>query len=80
MDINKEAETQFLNKDYEKAAKNYLRALEYNPSEPAFYENAGNSYMKIGDQVLAQKYLKKAIDSFNTKKGNQSIYMVFQSY
>ena len=25
--------------------------------------------MKIGDQVLAQKYLKKAIDSFNTKKG-----------
>ena len=25
--------------------------------------------MKIGDQIKAQKYLKKAIDSFNTKKG-----------
>jgi len=69
IEINKEAEAYFSNKDFENAAKSFEEALKYNPSEPAFYENAGNSYMKIGDQVLAQKYLKKAIDSFNTKKG-----------
>ena len=68
-EINKEAEAYFSNKDYENAAKLFEEALKYNPSEPAFYENAGNSYMKIGDQILAQKFLKKAIDSFNTKKG-----------
>ncbi len=69
MEINKEAEANFDNQDFENAAKLFEEALKYNPSEPAFYENAGNSYMKIGDQVLAQKYLKKSIDSFNTKKG-----------
>ena len=69
MDINKEAEGYFFNEDFENAAKSFEEALKYNPSEAAFYENAGNSYMKVGDQVLAQKYLKKAIDSFNTKKG-----------
>ena len=55
--------------EVEKDSKTFEDAIKYNPSEPAFYENAGNSYMKIGDQILAQKYLKKAIDSFNTKKG-----------
>ena len=69
IDINKEAETYFLNEDYLNAAKKYEEAIGFNPSEPAFYENVGNSYMKIGDQILAQKFLKKAIDSFNTKKG-----------
>lgn len=69
IEINKEAEAFFSNKEFENAAKSFEEAIKYNPSEPAFYENAGNSYMKIGDQVLAQKYLKKAIDSFNTKKG-----------
>lgn len=69
MELNKQAETYFLNKDYKNAAKTYKEALKYNPSEPAFYENIGNSHMKIGDQILAQKYLKKAIDSFNTRKG-----------
>ena len=69
LEINKEAEEYFSNKDFKNAAKSFEEAIKYNPSEPAFYENAGNSYMKIGDQVLAQKYLKKAIDSFNTKKG-----------
>ena len=69
MEINKEAETYFSNQDFENAAKKFEEAIEFNPSESAFYENAGNSYMKIGDQILAQKFLKKAIDSFNTKKG-----------
>ena len=69
MDLNEEAETYFLNSDFQNAAYKYEEAIKYNPSEPAFYENAGNSYMKIGDQITAQKYLKKAIDSFNTKKG-----------
>ena len=69
MEINEEAEAYFSNQDFENAAKSFEDAIKYNPSEPAFYENAGNSYMKIGDQILAQKYLKKAIDSFNTKKG-----------
>ena len=69
LEINESAENYFSNQDFENAAKSFEEALKYNPSEPAFYENAGNSYMKVGDQVLAQKYLKKAIDSFNTKKG-----------
>ena len=69
LEINQSAETYFSNQDFENAAKSFEDAIKYNPSEPAFYENAGNSYMKIGDQILAQKYLKKAIDSFNTKKG-----------
>jgi len=69
MEINEEAEAYFSNQDFENAAKSFEDAIKHNPSEPAFYENAGNSYMKVGDQVLAQKYLKKAIDSFNTKKG-----------
>lgn len=69
LEINESAETYFSNQDFENAAKSFEEAIKYNPSEPAFYENLGNSYMKIGDQVLAQKYLKKAIDSFNTKKG-----------
>ena len=69
MEINEEAETYFSNKDYSNAAKAFKEALKLNPSEPAFYENIGNSYMKIGDQIKAQKYLKKAIDSFNTRKG-----------
>ena len=69
MELNQKAETYFLNKEYLNAAKTYEEAIQLNPSEPAFYENTGNSYMKIGDQIKAQKYLKKAIDSFNTKKG-----------
>ena len=69
IDINKKAEAYFRNQEYLNAAEAFEEALKYNPSEPAFYENAGNSYMKIGDQILAQKFLKKAIDSFNTKKG-----------
>ncbi|MFL2603708.1 MAG: tetratricopeptide repeat protein [Flavobacteriaceae bacterium] len=69
MEINKEAEADFSKKDYLNAAKKFEKAINFNPSESAFYENAGNSYMKIGDQKNAQKYLKKAIDSFNTKKG-----------
>ena len=69
MELNDQAETYFSNKDFENAAITFEEALKYNPSEPAFYENTGNSYMKIGDQIKAQKYLKKAIDSFNTKKG-----------
>ena len=69
MEINEEAEEYFSNREFESAAKSFEEALKYNPSEPAFYENAGNSYMKIGNQILAQKYLKIAIDSFNTKKG-----------
>jgi len=69
MEINEEAEAYFSNQDFENAAKSFEDAIKHNPSEPAFYENAGNSYMKVGDQILAQKYLKKAIDSFNTKKG-----------
>ena len=69
MELNDQAENYFSNKDFENAAKTFEKALKYNPSEPAFYENTGNSYMKIGDQIKAQKYLKKAIDSFNTKKG-----------
>ena len=69
MEINKEAEADFSKKNYLSAAKKFEKAINFNPSESAFYENAGNSYMKVGDQILAQKYLKKAIDSFNTKKG-----------
>ena len=69
MELNDKAETYFSNNDFENAAKTFQEAIKYNPSEPAFYENTGNSYMKIGDQIKAQKYLKKAIDSFNTKKG-----------
>lgn len=69
MEINEKAETYFSNKDYLKAVIEFKEALKLNPSEPAFYENIGNSYMKIGDQSKAQVYLKKAIDSFNTKKG-----------
>lgn len=69
MELNDKAETYFSNKDFKNAAITYEEALKFNPSEPAFYENTGNSYMKIGDQTKAQKYLKKAIDSFNTKKG-----------
>lgn len=69
MDLNEKAEIFFSNEDYLNAAQTFEKAIEFNPSEPAFYENVGNSYMKIGDQILAQKFLKKAIDSFNTKKG-----------
>ena len=69
MELNKKAENLFLNQDYENAAKTYEEALKLNPSEPAFYENVGNSYMKMGNQNKAQIFLKKAIDSFNTKKG-----------
>lgn len=68
-DLNEKAEIFFFNEDYLNAAKTFEKAIEFNPSEPAFYENAGNSYMKTGDQINAQKFLKKAIDSFNTKKG-----------
>lgn len=69
MDLNEKAETFFSNEDYLNAAQTFEKAIEFNPSEPAFYENVGNSYMKIGDQIKAQKFLKKAIDSFNTNKG-----------
>lgn len=69
MELDQKAEVFFSNQDFLNAAKTYEEALSFNPSEPAFYENAGNSYMKIGDQENAQKFLKKAIDSFNTKKG-----------
>lgn len=69
IELNKKAENLFLNQDYENAAKTYEEALKLNPSEPAFYENIGNSYMKIGNQKKAQIFLRKAIDSFNTKKG-----------
>ena len=69
MKLNEKAENLFSNQDYENAVKIYEEALKFNPSEPAFYENIGNSYMKIGNQKKAQFYLKKAIDSFNTKKG-----------
>jgi tetratricopeptide (TPR) repeat protein len=68
-EINEAAETYFSNQDFENAGRSFEQALKYNPSEPAFYENAGNSFMKLGDQIKAQQYLKKAIDSFNTKKG-----------
>ena len=35
--------------------KTFEKAIEFNPSEPAFYENVGNSYMKIGDQINSSK-------------------------
>ena len=69
MELNKKAENYFSEKDFKSAAMTYEEAIIYNPSEPAFYENTGNAYMKLGNQIKAQKYLKKAIDSFNTKKG-----------
>lgn len=69
MDLNEKAETFFSNEDYLNAAQTFEKAIEFNPSEPAFYENTGNSYMKIGHQIKAQRFLKKAIDSFNTNNG-----------
>ncbi len=69
MDLNKKAESFFLENNFQKAAQTYIEAISKNPSEPAFYENAGNSYLKMGDHKNAQIYLQKAIDSFNTKTG-----------
>ena len=56
MELNKKAENLFIKQDYENAAKTYEEALKFNPSEPAFYENVGNSYMKMGNQKKASKY------------------------
>ena len=69
IDLNKKAETFFEQGDFQKAVKTFEEALSYNPSEPAFYQNIWNCYMKFGDQKKAQFFLKTSIDSFNTKKG-----------
>ena len=59
----------FETKKYKEASLKYVEAIKKNPSESAFYQNAGNSFLQVGDYDKADFYLKKAIDSFNDLTG-----------
>ena len=61
-----DAELNFKNKKYKIAAELYEKAIEFNPEEIAYYDNAANSYMKLGDNQKAIKLLLKAINRFET--------------
>lgn len=63
------ADSLFNNKQFKAASKKYLEAIKLNPSEPAYYQNAGNSFLQISELDYADYYLKKSIDSFNDRKG-----------
>ena len=63
------ADSLFNNKQFKAASKKYLEAIKFNPSEPAFYQNAGNSFLQISEFDYADYYLKKSIDSFNDLTG-----------
>ena len=56
-------------KKHKEASLKYIEAIKQNPSESAFYQNAGNSFLQVGDYDKADFYLKKSIDSFNDQTG-----------
>ena len=63
------ADSLFENKRYQDASKKYIEAIKLNPSEPAFYQNAGNSFLQLSELKNADLYLKISIDSFNDNTG-----------
>ena len=69
----------FESKRFKEASLKYIEAIKYNPSEPAFYQNAGNSLLQISELDQADFYLKKSIDEFNDEKGkSEYLYAISQ--
>ena len=68
--LNQEkAITAFENKEYKKAAELFEKASQFNPLEVSYFENAANSYMKIGENQKAIAILEKLIIDLNPKTG-----------
>ena len=60
---------EFEKKEYEKAAKLFEKASEFNSLEISYFENAANSYMKIGENQKAITILEKMIIDLKPKTG-----------
>ena len=61
-----EAEGFYILKNYKYAARLFEKAIKLNPREIAYYDNAANSYMKLGNNQKAITILLKAIDFLET--------------
>jgi len=59
----------FESERFKEASLKYIEAIKYYPSEPAFYQNAGNSFLQISELDQADFYLKKSINEFNDETG-----------
>ena len=59
----------FNEKDFLRSAESFSKALNFNPLEVSYYENAANSYMQAGDDDSAIKILKKVIKKLDPKTG-----------
>lgn len=67
--LAKEGDSLFNKNMFNNSAKKYIEAIKYNPSEPAFYQNAGNAFLQLSDHKIADYYLLKSIDSLNDQTG-----------
>ena len=59
----------FNNSEYEKAATEFKKAIELNPLDYAYYENASTSNYMIGNFSLALEQINKVIFDLNPKNG-----------
>ena len=67
--LAREAITFFNNKKYEEALSLYLKALEEDPMEYSYYENAATCYYQLKEYGNAMLYSSKVIFSFNPGTG-----------
>lgn len=59
----------FNKKEFLKAAESFSRAIEFNPIEVSYYENAANAFMQLGNDEKAIELLNEVITKLNPKTG-----------
>ena len=64
-----EAEKFYYLKEYKKSAIKFEQAFSYIPNEIPYYENAANSYMKLGNNTRAIEILEELIINLNPISG-----------
>lgn len=67
--LEKLAIKEYEKKNFEKAAKLFEKASEYNSLEVSYFENAANCYMKINENQKAISILEKTIINLQPKTG-----------
>ena len=64
-------------KDYEKATKILLDALDVYPNQPSLLINLGNIYKYLGSYGQAENYYKKSLEIENLKEANNNLSVIY---
>lgn len=74
VEISEFANQKFNEKNYLLAANLYEKALEYDPNDYVFIENAALSFYLAKDYENAEKYFKMVINDFDINDGKSEFY------